>query len=490
MEEIPVVREYEDVFKALEELPPSRSNPFSITLEPGSAAIAKAPYRMAPAELAELKQQLADLLEKGFIRPSSSPWGAPVLFVKKKDRSMRLCIDYRGINNVTIKDKYPLPKIDELLDQLQGASWFSKIDLASGYHQIPISEADIMKTAFRTRYGHFEFVVIPFGLTNAPAAFMRLMNEVFRDYLDEFLTIFIDDILIYSRSAEEHGRHLRLVLERLRDQKLFAKLSKCCFWKREVGFLGHRVSEEGVAVDPEKIAAIKEWPHPTSVTEIRCFLGLAGYYRKFVQGFASVSKPLTRLTGKGIAYEWSIETDEAFEKLKEALMTAPILALRKPNQPYTMYTDASHVGLGCVLMQDDKVIALRKHEVNYPTHDLEMAAVVFALRIWGSYLYGEKIQLFTDHKSLKYLFTQPDLNLRQRRWMEFIADYDIQILYHPGKANVVADALSIRKVDVDIEKKLQNLEAEFKMISLASLEGEEREPLGLQAVSQAGLFSR
>ncbi|XP_022572945.1 uncharacterized protein LOC106437272 [Brassica napus] len=313
MEEIPVVREYEDVLKALEGLPPSRSNPFSITLEPRSAAIAKAPYRMAPAELAELKQQLADLLDKGFIRPSSSPWGAPVLFVKKKDRSMRLCIDYRGINNVTIKDKYPLPRIDEILDQLQGASWFSKIDLASGYHQIPISEADIMKTAFRTRYGHFEFVVMPFGLTSAPAAFMRLMNEVFRDYLDEFVIIFIDDILIYSRSAEEHERHLRLILESLRDQKLFAKLSKCCFWKREVGFLVHRVSEEGVAVDPENIAAIKEWPHPTSVTEIRSFLGLAGYYRRFVQGFASVSKPLTRLTGKGIAYEWSIETDEAFE---------------------------------------------------------------------------------------------------------------------------------------------------------------------------------
>ncbi|XP_048628720.1 uncharacterized protein LOC125599496, partial [Brassica napus] len=425
MEEIPVVREYEDVFKALEGLPPSRSNPFSITLEPGSAAIAKAPYRMAPAELAELKQQLADLLDKGFIRPSSSPWGAPVLFVKKKDGSMRLCIDYRGINNVTIKDKYPLPRIDELLDQLQGASLFSKIDLASGYHQIPISETDIMKTAFRTRYGHFEFVVMPFGLTKAPAAFMRLMNEVFRDYLDEFVIIFIDDILIYSRSAEEHERHLRLVLERLRDQKLFAKLSKCRFWKREVGFLGHRVSEEGVAVDPENIAAIKEWPHPTSVTEIRSFLGLDGYYRKFVQAFASISKPLTRLTGKGIAYEWSIETEKAFES--------------------------------CVLMQEDKVIAyaskqLRKHEVNYLTHDLEMAAVIFALRIWRSYLYGEKIQVFTDHKSLKYLFTQPDLNLRQRRRMEFVADYDMQILYHPGKANVVADALSRRKVDVDVEK--------------------------------------
>ncbi|KAF8106703.1 hypothetical protein N665_0135s0046 [Sinapis alba] len=297
---------------------------------------------------------------------------------------------------------------------------------------------------------------------------MRLMNEVFQDYLDEFVIIFINDILIYSRSAEEHVRHLRLVLERLRDQKLFAKL--------------------------KKISTIKDWPRPTSVTEIRSFLGLAGYYRNFVQGFASISKPLTRLTGKGVAYEWSSETEEAFTKLKEALTSAPILALPKPNHPYIVYTDAYHVGLGCVLMQADKVIAyasrqLRKHEVNYPMHDLEMAAVVFALRIWRSYLYGERIQVFTDHKILKYLFIQPDLNLRQRRWMEFVADYDMQILYHPGKANVVAGALSRRKVDVDFEKEIQNLEAEFKMIILSALEGEEGEPLGLQAVSKAGLLA-
>ena len=254
--DIAVVQEFEDVFAALKELPPPRSNPFTINLEPGAKPIAKTPYRMAPAELAELKKQLEDLMEKGFIRPSSSPWGAPVLFVKKKDGSMRLCIDYRGINNITIKDKYPLPRIDELLDQLRGASWFSKIGLASGYHQIPISEGDVMKTAFRTRYGQYEFVVMPFGLTNAPAAFMRLMNEVFHDYLDKFVIIFIDDILIYSKTEVEHKAHLKLVLERLRNQKLYAKFSKCSFWKREIGFLGHRVSGEGVSVDSEKVKAI------------------------------------------------------------------------------------------------------------------------------------------------------------------------------------------------------------------------------------------
>ncbi|CAA7058029.1 unnamed protein product [Microthlaspi erraticum] len=300
MGDIEVVQDFEDVFQSLKGLPPSRSDPFTIELEPGTAPISKTPYRMAPAELAELKKQIEDLLSKGFIRPSVSPWGAPVLFVKKKDGSFRLCIDYRGLNRVTVKNRYPLPRIDELLDQLRGATWFSKIDLASGYHQIPIDEADVRKTAFRTRYGHFEFVVMPFGLTNAPAAFMRLMNDVFREYLDVFVIIFIDDILVYSRSQEEHATHLRLVLEKLREQKLFAKLSKCSFWQREMGFLGHIVSAEGVSVDPAKIEAIRDWPRPSSATEIRSFLGLAGYYRRFVKGFATMAQPMTKLTGKDV----------------------------------------------------------------------------------------------------------------------------------------------------------------------------------------------
>ena len=357
VEDIEVVQEFEDIFAPLKELPPPRSNPFTITLEPEAKPIAKAPYRMAPAELAELKKQLEDLLENGFIRSSSSPWGAPVLFVKKKDGSMRLCIDYRGINNITIKDKYPLARIDELLDQLKGTSWFLKIDLASGYHQIPIAKSDIMKTAFQTRYGQYEFVVMPFGLTNAPAAFMRLMNELFHDYLDKFVIIFIDNILVYSRSKEEHKEHLRLVIERLLNQKLFAKFSKCSFRKREIGFLGHIVSGEGVAADPEKVQAIREWPRPTTVTEVRSFLGLAGYYRKFVKDFSSIAKPLTKLTGKGVPFLWVEETEKAFKKLKEALTTAPVLALPEQGKPYTVYTDASRVGLGCVLMQDGRVIA-------------------------------------------------------------------------------------------------------------------------------------
>ncbi|KAG7594102.1 Integrase catalytic core [Arabidopsis thaliana x Arabidopsis arenosa] len=494
LRDIPIANEFTDVFEAVRGLPPDRSDPFTIELEPGTTPISKAPYRMAPAEMAELKKQLEELLDKGFIRPSSSPWGAPVLFVKKKDGSFRLCIDYRGLNKVTVKNKYPLPRIDELLDQLRGARWFSKIDLASGYHQIPIEPSDVRKTAFRTRYGHYEFVVMPFGLTNAPAAFMKMMNGIFREFLDEFVIIFIDDILVYSKDRETHQNHIRTVLERLREQKLFAKLSKCSFWQRSIGFLGHIISDQGVSVDPEKIRSIKEWPRPKNATEIRSFLGLAGYYRRFVKGFASMAQPMTRLTGKDTKFQWSEECEKSFSELKSMLTSAPVLTLPEVDEPYMVYMDASIMGLGCVLMQRGRVIAyasrqLRKHEGNYPTHDLEMVAVVFALKIWRSYLYGAKVQIFTDHKSLKYIFTQPDLNLRQRRWMELVADYDLDIAYHPGKANQVADALSRRRCEVEAEK---NQEALINMMGTLHLNAlsKEFEPLGLGAADQADLLSR
>uniref|UniRef100_A0A1J3GIM6 RNA-directed DNA polymerase n=1 Tax=Noccaea caerulescens TaxID=107243 RepID=A0A1J3GIM6_NOCCA len=494
LDAIPVISEYKDVFEPLRGPPPTRGDPFTIELEPGTTPVSRAPYRLAPAEMAELKKQLEDLTDKGFIRPSSSPWGAPVLFVKKKDGSFRLCIDYRGLNKVTIKNKYPLPRIDELLDQLQGASWFSKIDLASGYHQISIAEEDVRKTAFRTRYGHYEFVVMPFGLTNAPAAFMKLMNNVFREYLDKCVIVFIDDILIYSKSKEEHDWHLRVVLNKLREQKLYAKLSKCNFWQREIGFLGHVVSEGGVAVDPEKITAISDWPTPKNATEIRSFLGLASYYRKFVKGFASISKPLTRLTGKDVKFEWSESCTKSFEKLKKHLTQAPVLVLPRVGVSYVVFTDASGSGLGCVLTQEERVIAyasrqLRKHETNYPTHDLELAAVVFALTIWRAYLYGEKVKIMTDHKSLKYIFNQEELNLRQRRWVEKLADYDLEIAYHPGKANLVADALSRRRVEASKAKVVQELIATLASLSLCATSVRDNS-LGLEAVNEADLLWR
>ncbi|KAJ4710029.1 Retrotransposon protein, putative, Ty3-gypsy subclass [Melia azedarach] len=403
--------------------------------------------KMAPSELKELKVQLQELLDKGFVKPSVSPWGAPVLFVKKKDGTLRLCIDYRQLNKVTIRNKYPLPHIDDLFDQLQGARVFSKIDLRSGYHQLKIRDTYVPKTAFRTRYGHYEFLVMRFGLTNAPAAFMDLMNRVFHPYLDRFVIVFIDDILVYSPSREEHAEHLRVVLQTLKNKQLYAKFSKCQFWLDRVAFLGHVISANGIYVDPQKIKAMVNWERPTSVTEVRSFLGLAGYYRRFVEGFSKIVGPLTKLTRKNVKFEWTDDCEQSFQELKKRLTSAPVLTLPSGTEGFMVYSDASRQGLGCVLMQHGNVIAyasrqLKKHELNYPTHDLELAAIVFTLKIWRHYLYGTTCEIYTDHKSLKYLFTQKELNLRQRRWIELIKDYDCTIDYQPGKANVVADALS------------------------------------------------
>ena len=288
---------------------------------------------------------------------------------------------------------------------------------------------------------------MPFGLTNAPAVFMDLMNRIFQPYLDQFVIVFIDDILIYSGSEEDHEENLRVVLQILRENQLYAKFSKCQFWLDSVAFLGHVISAKGVYVDLQKIEAIVNWKPPTNVTEIRSFLGLAEYYRKFVEGFSKLAAPLTKLTRKEKMFVWSESCQQSFDELKWKLTSAPILTLPSGQDGYTVYCDASRQGLGCVLMQHENVIAyasrqLKKHEQNYPTHDLELAAVVFALLIWRHYLYGVPCRLFTDHKSLQYLFTQKELNMRQRRWVELIKDYECTIEYHPRKANVVADALS------------------------------------------------
>ncbi|XP_073119989.1 uncharacterized protein [Henckelia pumila] len=416
LEDIPVVQEFSDVFP--EELPgvmPDREVEFEINLVPGAAPISKAPYRMAPAELKELREQLQELLDKKQIRP------------------------------------------------LKGATVFSKLDLRSGYHQLKVKSADVPKTAFRTRYGHYEFMVMPFGLTNAPAVFMDLMNRVFKPFLDKFVVVFIDDILVYSPSEEDHKEHLRLTLQTLREKELYAKFKKCEFWLKSVTFLGHIISKDGVSVDPKKVEAVMDWPRPKTVTEIRSFLGLAGYYRKFVEGFSSIAIPLTKLTQKNSKFNWDETCEQSFEILKKKLASSPVLILPTEGKDFVIYSDASKGGLGCVLMQDGRVIAyasrqLKPYEQNYPTHDLELAAVVFALKIWRHYLYGAKCEIFTDHQSLKYLFTQKELNMRQRRWIELLKDYDLTISYHPGKANKVADALS-RK---NMSKVCQKVKAEHQ----------------------------
>ncbi|KAA3483097.1 DNA/RNA polymerases superfamily protein [Gossypium australe] len=395
---VPVVCEFPDVFpKELLGLPPVREVEFSIDLMLRTTPIFIAPYRMAPTELKELKTQLQELIDRGFARLS-----ALVLFVKNKDGSLRLCIDYRQLNKVTIKNKYPLPCIDDMFDQLKGSTLFSKIDLRSGYYQLRVKDSDVPKTAFRTRYGHYEFLVMPFGLTNAPAVFMDLINRIFRPYQDRFMVVFIDDIMVYSQDENEHAEHLRILVS--------------------LDIL-HLL----------KVSAIANWKPPNNVSEVRSFLGLVGYYRRFVKGFSMIASPMTRLLQKDVKFERTDKCQQSLDRLEALLTEARVLVQPESGKEFLIYSDASLNGLGCVLMQEGK---------NYPIHDLELAAIVFALNIWRHYLFVEKCHIYTDHKSLKYLMTQKDLDLRQRRWLELLKDYDLIINYHPGKANEVADALS------------------------------------------------
>ncbi|GKE43339.1 putative nucleotidyltransferase, ribonuclease H, partial [Tanacetum coccineum] len=369
LSDISVVRDFVDVFpKDLLGLPPQRQVEFCIDLIPKATPVAKSPYRLAPSKMQELSGQLQELQDKGFIRPSHSSWGAPMLFVKNKDGSFRMCIDYRELNKLTVKNRYPLPRIDDLFDQLQGSHYFSKIDLRS----------------------------------------------------DKFVIVFIDDILIYSKSKEKHEIYLRMVLELLNKEKLYAKFSKCEFWLQEVHFLGHVVNQNGIHVDPSKIKAVKNWKAPTTPSKIRSFFGLAGYYRHFIANFSKIAKPLTSLTQKNQKYVWGVEQEEAFQTLKNNLCDAPILSLPNGVENFVVYCDASNQGLGCVLMQRNKVISyasrhLKIHEKIYTTHDLELGAVVFALKTWRHYLYGTKSVIYTDHKSLQHILDQKELNMRQRR---------------------------------------------------------------------------
>jgi hypothetical protein len=438
-------------------LPPDREVEFAIELILGTPPISRKPYQMPPNELAERKKQLQNLLTKGLIHRSLSEWGCPALFIKKKkDNSLQMCVDYIPLNAVTIKNKYPLPRIDILFDQLSKAKVFSKIDLRSGYDQIKIRLQDIPKTAFSTRYGLYEYLVMSFGLTNAPTYFIYLINSVFMLELDKFVIVFIDNILVYSENKTDHAEHLRVVLTRLRDHQLYPKFSKCEFWLKTVPFLGHVLSKNGISIDPSKVQEVMDWKAPTTVHEVWSFLGLAGYFRRFIPDFSKIAKPMTSLLQKDHKFTWTEECEAAFHTLWELLSTTPVLAQPDIKKPFDVFCDASKTGLGCILMQDGRVIAyascqLRKHEVNYLTHDLELAAIVQALKIWRHYLHGNVCNIFIDHKSLKYIFTQSELNMRQRRWLELIKDYNLNVHYHPGKENVVVDALSRKSHSLTVQ---------------------------------------
>ncbi|KAJ9527526.1 hypothetical protein QJQ45_025744 [Haematococcus lacustris] len=443
-----LINEYHTIFsEELRGLPPTRKVAHTIPLEPGAKPPFRPMYRMSPAELQEVERQIKELLAHDLIEPSSSPFGAPVLFVTKADGSLRMCIDYRALNKVTVKNKYPLPRIDQLLDRLHGATVFSSLDLQSGYHQIRIQPEDVPKSAFRTPYGHYQFKVLSFGLTNAPATFQAVMNDIFRDNLNDFVVVYLDDILVFSKNKAEHLKHLEIVFRILKEHELYAKLKKCEFEKSELKFLGHLVGVNGVRPDPAKIQSIKDWPPLNDVAAIRSFVGLATYFRMFIQGFAKLVEPLTNLTKKDVTWCWDDKCEEAFQGVKHALSNAPVLSLPDFNKEFQVLCDASVTGIGAVLMQDKHPIAYESRrllpaEVNYTTGEQELLAVVHALKTWRCFLEGVKFRVITDHNPLVYLQTQPNLSKRQTRWSEFLQRFkQLSWEYKPGKINV-ADPLS------------------------------------------------
>jgi len=441
-----VVSEYPDVLKPRETLPPERNTAHTIPLEAGHKPPFRPIYRLSPVELAEVENQVTELLKNGLIEPSSSPYGAPVLFVTKKDGSLRMCIDYTALNKITVKNKYPMPRTDQLLDVLSGAQVFSSLDLQSGYHQIRIPIGDISKTAFRTPFGHYQFKVLSFGLTNAPATFQAAMNDIFRPLLGKCVVVYIDDILVFSKTHEEHAKHLCQVMQILQNQDFRVKLSKCEFAKSEVKFLGHVVGADGIKVDTSKTAVVSNWPVPNSLSPLRSFLGLATYFRKFIANFSTMVAPLTHLTKKDVPYAWCANCQKAFEEVKHALTHAPVLALPDFSKPFEVSCDASIQGLGAVLLQEGRPIAYESRklipaEVRYTTGEQELLAVVHALKVWRCYLEGPLFTVITDHNPLVHLNTQPNLSRRQCCWMEYLQRFNFKWLYRPGKDNM-ADPLS------------------------------------------------
>lgn len=452
--------DFADVFSKSEAdiLPPHRPYDHTIDLEEGATPPHGPIYSMSEVELAALKEHLDTELGKGFIRASNSPAGAPILFAKKKDGSLRLCIDYRGLNKVTKKNRYPLPLIGNLLDRLRSAKVFTKIDLRAGYNNVRIAEGHEWKTAFRTRYGSFEYLVMPFGMSNSPATFQHFMNNIFRDMVDVFVVVYLDDILIFSDNMADHRKHVRMVLERLREHNLHAKLEKSTFHTDTIEYLGFIISPEGVAMDKAKTDVIQSWPTPRNVRDIQSFLGFANFYRRFIDEYSEIVVPLTRLTRKGVQFRWTEDCEKAFQRLKDAFTSAPVLHHFDPSLPIILETDASDYAVSGILSQvspvDDDIhpIAffsrtMNPAEVNYDIYDKELLAIYACFRQWRNYLEGSPhtIQVYSDHKNLEYFTTTKILNRRQARWSEFLGEYDFHIHYRPGKLGAKPDALTRRR---------------------------------------------
>ena len=445
-----LLSEFSDVFQdpLPVGLPPERTEGHSIPTEPGHPPTFRQMYRLSPLEYRELEKQVTAFLKAGIIEPSQSPYGAPVLFVPKPNgRGLRLCVDYRALNSITVKNRCTLPRIDDLLDAVSGSQYFTSLDLTSGYHQILISEEDRPKTAFRTPFGHFQFKVLIEGLTNAPATFQTVMNSIFAPYLRKFIVVYLDDILIFSRTEAEHRAHVRLALEVLQREKFFVAKAKSKFAQKEIQYLGHVVNAQGIRPDPKKVLAVQSWPVPKNVHDVRSFLGLCNYFRKFIHQYSSIAVPLTNLTRKTVGWNWTGRCQDAFEKLKHSLAEAPLLHTPDEAKPYQVITDASDYGLGAILLQEGRPVAfesrkLNSAELNYTVTEKEMLAVVHALRVWRCYLEGAEFTVFTDHVSNTFFQTQPSLSRRQARWSEFLQRFGVfKWEYLKGERNV-ADALS------------------------------------------------
>ncbi|XP_043812189.1 uncharacterized protein LOC122723569, partial [Manihot esculenta] len=435
-----MMHEFTDVFpdELPSGLPPLRGIEHQIDFIPGSSIPNRPAYRSNPMETKEMQRQIDELMEKGL-----------------KDGTWRMCVDCRAVNKITVKYRHPIPRLDDMLDELHGARYFTKIDLMSGYHQIRMKPGDEWKTAFKTKYGLYEWLVMPFGLSNAPSTFMRLMNHVLRAYLGKFVVVYFDDILIYSRSLDEHIEHVRLVLQVLRKESLYAKLKKCTFCIDRLVFLGFVVSAQGIEVDEEKVKVIKEWPIPKSISDVRSFHGLASFYRRFVRDFSTIAAPLTGIIKKEVGFKWGEEQQKAFDSLKGKLTSAPILSLPNFDKTFEIECDASGIGIGAVLMQEKKPIAyfsekLNGAHLNYSTYEKELYALVRALDVWQHYLLPKEFVIHTDHESLKHLKGQGKLNKRHGKWVEFIEQFPYVIKYKHGKDNVVADALSRRYALINV----------------------------------------
>ena len=453
--------EYRDLAKVFskheaDKLPPHRLTDCKIVLQKDATLHYGPIYPLSEDESKALKEYIDENLKKGFIRPSESPAGYPILFRKKKDGSLRLCVDYKKLNDVTIRNSYPLPLINNIIERVRGAKYFTKLDLRSAYNLIRIREGDEYKTAFRTKYGHYEYLVMPFGLKNAPATFQSFINYVLRPYLEKFVILYLDDILIFSDDLETHHNHVRQVLKRLLENNLYAKLEKCEFDKDHVEFLGHVLSGKGVSTDPKKVQSIKDWPIPTCMKDVQRFVGLCNYYRRFIQNFAQIARPLHNLTKKNVKFNWTEACQKAFEELKNRLISTPILMHPDPEKQYILECDASNYAIGAILSQYDNEKRLHpvayysrsllNAEINYSITDKELLAIKDAFSTWRHLLLGakHKVLVYTDHRNLLYTLGGKIGNQRQHRWHLFFQEYDFQLIYRQGRKNGKPDSLSRR----------------------------------------------